>query len=421
MPVDGSAEPRRLTYASTDDTPVDFPPAGEEVLFASRRDEAIRWMPALYMVPTTGGTPALAQAALGQRATFSPDGSALAFVRGSTDWTRRGYRGSANRELWLQDRRRRVLPARRLRRRRRRPGVGRRGPWCSCPPATAARTSYRLNLATPGGAPADRPRRLDVRSPRLSADGQPGGLRVRGRDLDPAHRGRRAAEAARSRCPPTRWRIHPPGAEDATGRASSAGQRRDGELVAFVVGGDVFVTAITPQGGPGDRAAADGPGHRHPRAGAGPRPGRRTARALLFASARGGNLDLYLARPADPGNAWTETFAFPVERADLARRRTSAPPGSRPTAAARVSSAARGTWSSPTADGSGEPVLLRHWEAPEFDWSPDGKFLAYSHAGRWTTTPRSSSLPLGRRRRPTTSAATPTTTSSRAGRRTAAG
>jgi len=103
VPVDGDAPPSRLTFASVDDIPVDFTPDGSAVLFVSRRAESIRWMPGLYTVPLTGGTPALAQAALGQTAAYSPDGRSLVFVRGATKWTRRGYRGAANRELWLRE------------------------------------------------------------------------------------------------------------------------------------------------------------------------------------------------------------------------------------------------------------------------------------------------------------------------------
>ncbi len=101
MPVDGSAPPTRLTFASVTDVPYGFTPDGKAVLFTSNRAMGIRWMPQLWTVPVTGGTPAMLQEAFAEQAVYSPDGETLAMVRGATKWTRRGYRGSANRDIWL--------------------------------------------------------------------------------------------------------------------------------------------------------------------------------------------------------------------------------------------------------------------------------------------------------------------------------
>ena len=104
LSLDGSEPPRRLTFASSSDIPTDVSPDGRSILFSAERYESIRWMPALYTVPAVGGTPALAQSALGRWAVYSPDGRSLAYVRGATKWWRRGYRGAANREVWLRTR-----------------------------------------------------------------------------------------------------------------------------------------------------------------------------------------------------------------------------------------------------------------------------------------------------------------------------
>ncbi|MCB1035874.1 MAG: PD40 domain-containing protein, partial [Acidobacteria bacterium] len=101
MAADGSSEPIRLTFASTDDRPVDFSPDGSAVLFVSTREESFRFRNDFYTVPVGGGTPQLLMGAQGLDASWSPNGRTLAFTRGSTRWTRRGYRGSANRDLWL--------------------------------------------------------------------------------------------------------------------------------------------------------------------------------------------------------------------------------------------------------------------------------------------------------------------------------
>ncbi|HSG01916.1 MAG TPA: hypothetical protein VLA20_12325, partial [Vicinamibacterales bacterium] len=90
MPVDRSAPPTRLTFASTGDVPEDFTPDGKAVLFSSNRAGSVRRGSQLWLVELTGGTPVLEQDALGANADYSPDGRSLAFVRGGTPWSRRG-------------------------------------------------------------------------------------------------------------------------------------------------------------------------------------------------------------------------------------------------------------------------------------------------------------------------------------------
>ncbi len=102
MPVDRSAAPTRLTFASTDDFANDFTPDGRSVLFASQRYEGVSRGLQLWTASLSGGTPTLVQDAFGQNAAYSTDGETLAFVRGGTKWTRRGYRGAAARNLWTR-------------------------------------------------------------------------------------------------------------------------------------------------------------------------------------------------------------------------------------------------------------------------------------------------------------------------------
>jgi hypothetical protein len=59
VPADGSAAPRRPTFASVADQPLDFTTDGPPVLFESRRDEGIQRTPARYTVPVCGATETL--------------------------------------------------------------------------------------------------------------------------------------------------------------------------------------------------------------------------------------------------------------------------------------------------------------------------------------------------------------------------
>ena len=374
MPVDGSSEPRRLTYASTDDTPVDFTPSGEEVLFTSRRDEAIRWMPALYLVPTAGGTPALAQPALGQWGTFSHDGSALAFVRGSTDWSRRGYRGAANREIWLRtadDEYVRLTDF---------DGDDDCPSWVDghslvyLSARSGRKNIHLLNLVTGEARQLTFHEAFDARWPRLSADGSLVAYEYEDAIWTLPTAG---GEPARLRVEvPADQVVNSTRRERKSDGASELQVNAAGDLAAFVVAGDVFVTAITPKE---DQEIAKPPtvqvtatAERERDLSWSP-----DGKSLLFASARGGNLDLFLARPADPDTPWTETFSFPAERLTSSQEDEHSarfsPDGSR-IAFLR----GKGDLVVVGADGSGETVLLRHWDTPSFDWSPDGRFLAYS-------------------------------------------
>lgn len=76
----------------------------EALVIAARLEQAN--MPDLrtYTVPLTGGEPQRLFNAFGFVAAVSPDGSKVLFNRGTSSWSRRNYRGSDNRDLWLYDR-----------------------------------------------------------------------------------------------------------------------------------------------------------------------------------------------------------------------------------------------------------------------------------------------------------------------------
>ena len=101
--VDGSEPPRRLTWASSSDTPVDFTDDGEGVLFVSARGEAPRRTPEVYRVGLEGGTPARALEVLARSVALDPSSDRMALVRGGTPWARQGYRGSADRDVWIRE------------------------------------------------------------------------------------------------------------------------------------------------------------------------------------------------------------------------------------------------------------------------------------------------------------------------------
>ena len=95
--------PRRLTYHSASDLLSDWTEEGK-ILFSTRRAYAqIEWDSEIYHVDVAGGTPTRKLDALGAMATMSPDGRYIAFVKGSCRTAREAYKGPADLEIWLYD------------------------------------------------------------------------------------------------------------------------------------------------------------------------------------------------------------------------------------------------------------------------------------------------------------------------------
>ncbi len=97
-------KPRRLTFDSAHDLVCDWSPDGKNVLFTSTRSTSFPPALELYTVPADGSGGARRVTAFeGKEGTYSPDGRKIAYVRGPGTWYRKGYRGSANDDIWLCD------------------------------------------------------------------------------------------------------------------------------------------------------------------------------------------------------------------------------------------------------------------------------------------------------------------------------
>ncbi|MBC8514657.1 PD40 domain-containing protein [bacterium] len=103
MDSEGGA-PTRLTFFSGTDSLSGFSPDGKSILFSSRRSRTVFRMSEIYSVSVESPTtPEPLSPLLGYQPTLSPDGNTLLFVRGTNSRYRRGYLGSANREIWSTD------------------------------------------------------------------------------------------------------------------------------------------------------------------------------------------------------------------------------------------------------------------------------------------------------------------------------
>jgi tricorn protease len=104
VPVEGGT-PRRLTWHPGPDRVQDFTPDGSAVLFTSPRSVHTNRHLHLYTVPVDGGFPERLPVPTAQKATFSPDGSRLAYLPDAEAFIRwKRYRGGQASRIWLYDR-----------------------------------------------------------------------------------------------------------------------------------------------------------------------------------------------------------------------------------------------------------------------------------------------------------------------------
>ena len=99
--AESGGKPTRLTYHSANDTVLGF--QNDHVLFNSRRlyAQVEREPEVLTVSANASATESRFMDALGFDATVSPDGSMIAFVRGTARTSREDYRGPANRNIWI--------------------------------------------------------------------------------------------------------------------------------------------------------------------------------------------------------------------------------------------------------------------------------------------------------------------------------
>lgn len=104
IPAEGGMA-RRLTWHTADDTVSAFSADGNELLFHARyRGDHYYRDPMIYTVPLTGGTPEPLFREFGNTARPEPGGTRIAYVDENPPWWRKDYRGPANMNIRLYDR-----------------------------------------------------------------------------------------------------------------------------------------------------------------------------------------------------------------------------------------------------------------------------------------------------------------------------
>jgi tricorn protease len=103
IPSNGGV-PRQLTYHTRGGHPVAWTRDSERVVFSSTRESFVGFFKTLFGVPVTGGLPVQLELGKASFASFSPDGSQLAYNRHpDLFWWWKRYQGSMNQDVWIYD------------------------------------------------------------------------------------------------------------------------------------------------------------------------------------------------------------------------------------------------------------------------------------------------------------------------------
>ncbi|MBN1592346.1 MAG: PD40 domain-containing protein [Candidatus Coatesbacteria bacterium] len=95
--------PRQITFNSSNDLVSNWSADCRWILFDSYRGyDAPISEGSTYKVSIDGGLPLRMMDCTGQLGALSPDGNTLAFKRGRAHWWRKGYRGSVNGDIWVK-------------------------------------------------------------------------------------------------------------------------------------------------------------------------------------------------------------------------------------------------------------------------------------------------------------------------------
>jgi tricorn protease len=97
-------KPRQLTFHTADDTVAGWSPDGSKIVFVSSRNKgAFPSVSTLFEISVEGGMEESIATDWGSSASYSADGSKLAFTRHPSGWSRKHYRGAYATDLWLMD------------------------------------------------------------------------------------------------------------------------------------------------------------------------------------------------------------------------------------------------------------------------------------------------------------------------------
>ena len=376
MPTQGG-KPVRLTYDSAEDHVTGWSPNGEHVLFASNRSTDYPSRVEMFIVSAKGGQARQLSAYEGREGSLSPRGDLMVYVRGPGTWYRKGYKGSANDDIWICD-----ADGSNNRQLTKHPGQDNWPMWssdgryvyyvsdCLGGPANVVRQEVDPERGT--AIPGKEPERVTdqkndrVRRARLSA-GSEWLIYECGPDIfvhsikDKLSRKLEIEVNADDRSNTEKVTTF-------TSNATEFALSHDEKHIAFVVHGEIF---LMPRNGGKARRLTDSPAFDH---GIAWSP---DSKKILFLSDRSGFENIYLLEPDDPDHPeLTSAHRFKVRQltnTPQAEIGVSFSPDGNKVAFLRA-----GKLITMNPDGAAEKVLVGQGQVFDYEWSPDSKWICYA-------------------------------------------
>ncbi len=371
MPVDGSDSPRQVTFHTAGSQLEGYFPDGQSLLVSGPRDHY--WHSAGRFFRVARDQRAAEELLFddyGHDGSPSPDGKKLLFAREGTQWWRKGYRGSQGSQIWLYD-----LAARSFTKLLDPPGGALFPLWKPDGKGfyyvAVNEGSFNLwvyDLETRKGKALTSLKDDSVVYPCVSKDGST----LVFRHLFDLYRFRPGKDDTPQKLAITRGGDGSPEKIDrrTLTSAEQVAFSKDGLEIAFIAGGDLWVmdtelleprqVTNTPEEERDPVFSPDGD-------------------ALLVVSDQGGQADVYRVEKADPGAFWWQNADFKKERitdnVEVESDLKWSPDGSK---VGFVKG--RGDLCVMDPRGKDAKAVVKSWDRPEFDWSPDGHWLVYAQS-----------------------------------------
>jgi tricorn protease len=362
-------EPTQLTFHSEGCTLDDWFPDGKSLLIHAKRDNFWRRPERFYRISSTErSTEELLFDAYGSVGHISPDGNRLLFTREGERWWRQGYRGSRTSQIWTAD-----LKTGAFNEVVKRPTESRTPLWQPdgkgfyyVSAQSGSRNIWQRDLED------GQERQLTIFDkdlvlwPCISRDGST----IVFRHLADFYRLATSGDGEPQKIVISADvdRVNKPIQRRTLTSATAVGFATDGLEITFIAGGDVWVmdtelreprqVTNTPEEEREPGFSPDG-------------------NTIVYVSDAGGQSDIWQASRADEDKYWWQNDTFKLESltktAEKEWNLQWSPAGDR-IAFLRE----RGDMWVMNPDGKEARRLFRSWNAPDYDWSPDGKWLVYA-------------------------------------------
>ena len=359
MNADGG-KPEQITFHTAGYSLQDWYPDGKSLLVRGTSDSHWREPLRLWQVPLVRGIPHLVCDDYAEEAQVSPDGDQVAFVREGHVWWRKGYHGSQAGQLWLHaaSKFRKVLA---LETECRWPVWRPDGQALYYTGGAGAWNLHELDLKSGESKPLTTFDDDSVVQPTISRDGST----IVFRKLFDFYR----YDVKRGTCEKIAIREggdggRPPRERRVLSSADDVAFSADGLEVAFISGGDLWVMDTVLKE---PRQITNTPEFEHDPVFTG------DGSAILYCT----SFDIWRAERKDEKKYWWQQESFVTKQltndAETESDLKMSPDGTR---VAFVKGGGDLWMMAP--DGKDAKVFLKTWNAPDFDWSPDSKWIVYA-------------------------------------------